>query len=120
MQTSAQTIAEILRGYRYSSSNEKELQRGIARVLTEAGLAFEREFNLGEAGTIDFLVEGGVGIEAKIKGALTAVTIQVHRYTRQPELRELVVATTLARHRNIPDSMNGKPVAVAWLGGAFR
>ena len=118
VQTSAQAIAELLRGYRFNHDNEKELQAGIEQILSKAGLRFERECRLGEAGQIDFLV-GGVGVEVKIKGSLTAMTIQVHRYTRRDEVTSLLVATTKKRLLNLPSEMNGKPIVTVWLGGAF-
>jgi hypothetical protein len=119
VQTSAQ-IATLLNRHRFRYENEKELQAGIETLLRQHGIVFEREASLGEAGVIDFLVEGGLGVEVKTKGALTAVTIQVHRYTRQEEVKSLLLVTTRARHRDLPDTMNDTPVRVAWLAhGAF-
>lgn len=119
MQTSAPKLAELLSGHRFRYDTEKDLQAGIARVLTDAGIPFEREVQIGDAGRIDFIVDGGIGIEVKIKGALTAMTIQVHKYTRQDVLKELVIATTRSQLRRVPEEMNGKRVVVAWLGGVF-
>jgi hypothetical protein len=117
VQTSAPQLAELLSGYRFRYDCEKDLQDGIARILTEVGVPFEREVTLGDAGRIDFVVDGRVGVEVKIKGALTAMTIQVHKYTRQDAIEELLIATTRSQLRRVPDHMNGKRVVVAWLGG---
>lgn len=120
MQTSAQQIGDLLGQHRFRYDGEKDLQEGIARVLRDAGIPFQREVKLDDAGVIDFVVQGGIGIEVKVRGSLTAMTIQVHRYMRQDRIRSLLIVTTSARLRQVPQEMNGKPVVVCWLArGAF-
>ena len=110
----AEEIRAVLAGYRFRFASERELQDGIARVLDSAGLSHRREATLNDAGTIDFLV-GDVGVEVKIKGALAAVTRQLHRYAEQPLVRELLLVTGSGRLDRLPSSLCGKPLGVLHL-----
>ncbi len=49
-------------------NTERQVQDAIADLFTDAGVAFERECRLGEAGIVDFRVED-TAIEIKIAAA---------------------------------------------------
>jgi len=113
-------IEHALLRHRFRLSREVDLQLGIAEVLTRASVGFEREVRLGDAGTIDFLAAGGLGIEVKIDGSLAEVTRQVARYAQRPEIVGLMLVTTMMRHRAVPSSFADKPIRVVHLiGGAL-
>jgi hypothetical protein len=116
----ASAIESALLAHRFRLTRELDLQLGIAEVLSRVGVAFEREVRLGDAGTIDFLAAGGLGIEVKIDGSLADVTRQVHRYAQRPEIVSLMLVTTMMRHRALPASFADKPIRVVHLiGGAL-
>jgi hypothetical protein len=107
-------IAALLAARAYHWQNEKELQRGIGMVLTEAGVVFVPEVSITRKDRIDFLV-GKIGIEIKVGGSLAAVTRQLFRYAECPEIDSLVLVTTKQAHRNMPNEILGKPLHVVWL-----
>jgi hypothetical protein len=112
------TIARALRSHRFRCDSEADLQEGISRVLTEAGLPHRREHHLGPD-RVDFFL-AGIALEVKIDGSLSAVTRQLHRYAQHPDVHSVLLVTTRALHDRMPVAMCGKPVAVIHLeGGAF-
>ncbi len=111
-------ITDCLLAHRFNFVNEQELQDGMWSVLVEAGFGVRREVSLTAANRIDFMV-GSVGIEVKVDGSLSALLRQSMRYARCEEILELLIVTALARHLNMPPTLNNKPVAVCHLRNAF-
>lgn len=102
--------------WRFNYQKEKDLQDGIETVLRAAGVEFEREKNLVEFGTIDFLLRGGIGIEVKIKGSPADVIRQLHRYAQSPQIASLVLVTGKLSHgRSFPAELQAKPLYVVHL-----
>jgi hypothetical protein len=104
-------VERAVRGVRGALvDSEYELHGRIARELEAAGIAFEREVKLGERMRIDFLCQGGVGIEVK-KGKVGSAALagQAWRYAGS----DRVTALVLVVERNVahvPATANGKPV----------
>lgn len=114
---SAADLVALLVRYRFDESSEDALQRGVASVLAEHGIAHVREVNLCRGDRIDFMV-GSLGLECKIAGSLSSVTRQLHRYAHADQVEALVLVTTSARLGAVPRMLNGKQlVVVATLGG---
>lgn len=111
-------LAALIRRYKFNYANEADVQNGLARILTNAAIPYEREARLSAADRIDFLA-GAVGIEVKVKDALTAVLRQLHRYAQHDQIGSLILVTNRAAHRNVPHAINGKPVDVVFIGGIF-
>lgn len=111
-------VAELLRAHAFTCGNEAELQQAIGAVLTGAGIEHRREVRLTERDRIDFLV-GGVGLEVKVDGSLSAVTRQLHRYAQRPEVGSLLLVTTRPQHRAAPRELCGKPVRVVLVHGGL-
>lgn len=110
-------VSAKLGAVRFNFATEDELQRGISEALE--GETFEREARLDSSSRIDFLIEG-VGIEAKIGGGSSALTRQLMRYAKSDRIEALIVVTSKEQHRlQIPSMMNGKPIRVVSLRGAF-
>jgi hypothetical protein len=107
-------IATVLGQYRFSFTCEDDLQIAIAAALTASSIPFQREYVLGPADRLDFLI-GTTAIEVKIKGSLNDLTRQVHRYLQHPKINSVVVVTTRSGHRSLPREMNGKSVFVLYL-----
>ena len=112
-------LAATLRGRRFRYDSEADLQAGIAIVLEELELPFQKEHRLDGKSRIDFLVDGGTGIEVKVGGSLTALTRQVHRYVQHSEITSLIIVTTKSAHRNMPIKIDWKYIEVVWISGAF-
>lgn len=113
------TVRAALRGVRFHASGEASLQAAIADVFARHDIPFEREVALAAADRVDFLVGGDLAVEVKVDGALSAVTRQLHRYAQHGGVRELVLVTTLLRHRGVPASLAGKPLSVIHIGSPF-
>jgi len=112
-------ITRAIRAHRFRYDAEAELQTGIAQVLTAASIAFEREVTIGRGDRIDFLA-GGVGIEVKRAGGLSAVTRQLHRYAQAPTITALVLVTDRMQLARLPETLAGKPIEVVSLLGGLR
>lgn len=115
----AQHLAYVLARCAFRFSDEKDLQAGIAEAFTSQSIPFEREVRLDVGDIVDFMV-GTTAVEVKIKGSLASVTRQLHRYAQHDRVKELVLVTSLLRLGNQPDTMNGKPLRVLPIMGAFR
>lgn len=114
----AETIAQRLRGYSFSCSDESELQEAVAVVFKCEGFPFEREVSLSPKDRIDFVVHK-VGIEVKTAFSPKAVVEQLIRYAKHEEIDALVLVTTRAQHRVIPGTLLGKVVYVVHIAPAF-
>lgn len=114
MDATPQEVAALLRSVRFNYVSEDELQRGIEQVLTDAKVTFEREVRLAPHDRIDFIVNG-LGIEVKVKGATNDVIRQLQRYLEYERITAVMLVTTCARHRDVPDTLRGKPVYVVAL-----
>lgn len=113
-------IAGALERFRLPRYHEADFHAAVLSVLTEAGVVFESERDLGPAhGRVDVFVPTlGLGIELKVKGALSHVTAQLHRYALSAEVRRLMLVTGSARLGRLPATLNGKPITVVstWRG----
>lgn len=112
-------ILRLLAVHRLTLSDEKRLQADIATVLTAAKLSFRREVRLGGGDIVDFMVDDPatlecVAIEVKIKGNARSIYRQLERYCAHDEVRSIILATNVPM--NLPETINGKPTAIAALG----
>lgn len=112
-------LVASLRKRRFNYANEKDLQAGIETVLKADGFEFVRECQLGDAGVIDFLVAGCVGIEVKIKGSPSEVARQLLRYAGRDEVRGLVLVTGRAALSALPSKLLAKPLTLVELWRTF-
>lgn len=108
------TIAGVITRHRYLWRDELELHDGIVEVLAAAGLTVQREVPVAPRCRIDLLVHR-IGVEIKVDGAAENVARQLQRYAHSPLIDGLVLATTRARHRSMPEHIGGKPLTVAYL-----
>lgn len=106
--------------FTYNFSDEEEFQVGLSKALRSAGVEFRREAILSKRDRIDFMLDGGIGIEVKIDGSISALTRQLFRYAELPEINGLLVAVSLNRLANLPTEINGKPVQCVRIMRAFQ
>lgn len=107
-------IVRFIEGARWPLSNEKLLQSEIETQLQERGVEFEREVRLFDGDIIDFVLDGSIGVEVKIKGSKLAIYRQVERYCLHDRVQSLVLVTNVAT--GLPQFINGKPTFIASLG----
>lgn len=112
-------VSRVLRSVGFSFSSEDDLQRGIDQVLTDRGIPHQREVVLSPKDRIDFMLDGGVGIEVKIGGSAADLTRQVYRYCREEKIRAVIVVSSRLRLGKLPDEMAGKPVRFLPIARAF-
>ncbi len=111
-------ILQILAGLRLPLNDEKRLQAAIEEEFQRRGVVFEREARLSAADRPDFIVQGRIVLEVKIKGQRRSIYKQVERYAQHDDVDELLLITNVPM--GMPNFINGKPVlvhnlAVAWL-----
>ncbi|WP_053764435.1 hypothetical protein [Leptospirillum ferriphilum] len=112
------SLETLLSSHRYRFSSERDLQNGIDEVLQTSGLSYSREFSLGVADRLDFLVDG-IALEVKIKGSLPDLIRQIARYARHKDVREILVVGTPRWIPQVPASIEGKPVYGLRLVGSL-
>jgi hypothetical protein len=117
------TLTELARAVSRRSgelrfATEQDLQAGVSALLATEGFTAEPQARLGPFDRPDFLVDG-VAVELKVKGSAADLERQVTRYLGHDEVAAALVVTNRARHRGLPGEINGKPVWVVWITGAF-
>ncbi|MEG0884907.1 MAG: hypothetical protein RSH52_27100 [Janthinobacterium sp.] len=114
------SVAETLPRFAYRFANEVALHEGMAQVLTDAGIEFQREVVAGPKDRFDFLVAPGIVIEAKIKGSLSQALTQIARYAARPDVTAVVLVTTRfwGNAGAKVDQLHGKPLRIIKLTGA--
>lgn len=107
-------IATKLSHYTYRYSSEKDLQDGIADILSPE---FKREAVLTAMDRPDFFHEAaGIVIEVKIKGSIGRTLHQLERYAALDVVKGIVLVTTRsAQGLLMPEVLQGKPLAVFCL-----
>lgn len=98
--------------------DEYALQREVAHALDAAGIPYQKECVLGPRNRIDFLCEGGVGIEIK-RGKPNAklVRTQAQRYCGCEQVQSIIIV--VERSLRMPARIGGKPVAVLGLNALW-
>ncbi len=103
-------LVYILKENRFNFVHEKELQAALEQAFDAAELTFEREVVLSKKDRIDFLFEGGLGVEVKIDGSLSNLIRQLHRYVAHDQITSLLVVTNKSRLTRVPALLNGKTI----------
>ncbi len=107
-------LVEILQTVTNTFQCETDLQNEIETLLSSSGVSYQREVALSRRDRPDFMVQT-VALEVKTKGSPAQVTRQLYRYAEHESVGALLLVTTLAKLRVIPEELRGKPVAVTWI-----
>lgn len=110
----AARVAMYLQIGRYRLGNEALLQEDVERQLQIRSFPYKREMVLGPADRVDFLVDGHIALELKIKGQRRRILHQMERYAAHDCVESLILMTLVAS--GFPPAINGKPVYVVKLG----
>jgi len=94
--------------------DEKEAQATLSGVLDAAGVRHKREVRLSPGNVVDFMVEGGIAIEVKLRAPKRAIYRQCERYCQHEQVKALILVSATAT--GFPPDINGKPCWVASLG----
>lgn len=112
---SAERISTLLEAHRFTHTCEEDLQRGVETVLAENKIPYVREASLSKGDRPDFLVEGSIVLELKVKGASHAVLRQLMRYANHEKVKAIILVTTKFAHRSMPETLAQTPVHVVHL-----
>ena len=110
--TTAHDIIRLIETRRLPLTSEKRLQAALAEEFAGAGIAAEREVDLGYGDIIDFMI-GPIGLELKIRGQRRAIFRQCERYCGHERVGTLILATNAAM--GLPARIGDKPVHVVSL-----
>lgn len=108
-------LVRMLERQRLDLSSEKHLQEGIEQDFLSQGIVFEREKRLSARDIPDFLVDGGVVIECKLRNKARKIEVfkQLTRYAEYPEVTAIILAANFTM--GLPPDIKSKPVYVASL-----
>jgi hypothetical protein len=114
----ADHVVAVLGRRVYRAAREIALQDGIETVLREHDFRVAREFQLDKRDRPDFLIDGCVAIEVKMRASGSPVLSQLARYAAHDRVKALVVATPrLSSLSGMPAVILGKPVRMVALPG---
>lgn len=108
------TISALLRRNRFRLGHEDLLQQDVEALFRREGVPYQREFILGPADRVDFLVDGRIAVELKIRARKRVIYGQLVRYAAHDIVESLVLASVTPM--GIPPMANGKVVHVVPLG----
>lgn len=112
--TTPTELTALLRGNRYRMGSEALLQQDIETLLGLRQIKFERETRLGPGERIDFLVEGGIGVEVKVRYPKRSIFRQLVRYAEHERISSLILVSGTAM--GLPTAVLGKPLFSVPLG----
>lgn len=107
----------LLERCRIAYTDEIDLQDKLFGLIVAWGYIVEREVRLSPKDRIDFLVNETIGIEVKIKGSKRAIYRQLQRYAEIDQLQRVILVSAVAL--GLPEMINGKPITLVSLGGAW-
>jgi len=88
-------VASKLASYRYMFANEVQLHEAMAEVLSQNGIAHQREKVLDSRSRVDFwLSDFAMVIEVKVDGSLGEAARQIGRYCTLDVVQGVLLAST--------------------------
>ncbi len=111
---SIERICDAILRRKYDLSTEVVVQFEIEQALRAAGISYKRERVIADRDRLDFLCEGGVAIEVKLRARPREIHRQLLRYCDANVVQAIILAT--ARTIGLPSRLNGRPCVVLPLG----
>lgn len=106
-------LITIIERNRFPLHDEIRTQTSIEIAFNAAAVIFTREERLSESDIVDFLCDGGIACEVKIKGRRMAIYRQLERYAQHENVRAILLVTALPM--GLPEFIKGKPTFIASL-----
>lgn len=95
---------------------EYDLQAEVAKALGQAGIGYQKEYQLGPGSRVDFLTDNGVAVEVKkSKPNRTRLVNQINRYAQFEEVKAVIIVVETSLRVPVTSTENGKPCAVVGL-----
>lgn len=110
-------VVSVLKRARLATGREDDTQADIARALAATGIHFQRERRLTLSDRPDFLVEGGLVIEVKLRAPKAAIYRQLERYARHDATRGILLVSATAM--GLPPAIEGKPAYLLSVGSTW-
>lgn len=108
---------KLVRQYRWSFNNEREMQNQFAEMLKAEKVPYAREFKLSDKDRPDFMV-GEAALEVKTYCGLEKHLRQLKRYADHPDVKSTVLVST--RPIIMPETLSGKPTGSIMIHSAFN
>lgn len=86
-------ILDVLALTPVSLEVELETQEQLAGAFERSEIPFNREWNEGVDGRVDFMFDYGIALEVKLKGNRASIARQCRRYLASPAIVFLILAT---------------------------
>lgn len=119
MTLTAIEVTALLRGFRFRGRSETDYQETIESIFKDREVAFEREVWLTPKDRIDFVLEGGLGIEVKVDDTRARIIRQLGRYAQSEKVSSLLlVSSRQTLVAGIPQEILGVSVRTLALRGA--
>lgn len=99
--------------------DEDDLQKGVAQALNRINVRYEREKVLSPQDRPDFLIDGHIALEIKIKGSIAQALRQVNRYAQHDQVSSVLLVGSPGWLNRVPNSIGGKPVYALRLTGSL-
>lgn len=109
-------LRKILQHYKFALSDEIACQDSIEEKLKLHQVPYQREVKLGTYGIIDFVVDGTIGVEVKIKGQRMPIFRQCKRYCQSAQIEKLILATMYPMQ--LPPDIEGIPAFAISMANA--
>lgn len=109
-------VVRLLRQTPLPVSTEAAMQEAVEQRLKDFLMPFEREVRMGPNNRIDFMVEGGIGIEVKTRCPRRQIHRQLARYADHPDVTALILVT--GTFTGLPETLNEKSVFLVSSGRA--
>lgn len=113
----ASVVVRMIAGMRLPLTSEKAMQQALADHLRAARIPFDREHRLSAGDVVDFLLDGGIAVECKLRAPKRAIYRQLCRYAEHPDVHAVVLVSNTAM--GLPDELEGKPAYYVGLGAAW-
>ncbi len=110
-------IYQLLSGYRFVISNEKSVQLEMEQLFINNNIPYRREPHLDSINIPDFILDDGLCIEVKIKGAKRAIYNQCLRYSEFEDVKSILLVTSV--NTGLPPELNGKKTYILNLSRAW-
>ena len=107
MESTIIQVFEALNSTHFPLTHEISLHQRMEDVFKSFGVAYEREVFLSSADKVDFLIDGSIALEVKIKGRAMSIYRQCERYCTHDSVNGIILVSS--KPMGLPKEICGKP-----------